>query len=122
MHSSIVRVYQPSSHDGRILYISPNVEQEAIRELSVKKHHLLLELRNYDASNASLASTSGISTASGPSAAAAGAVKATKQLLMRGTSAVTKSVEIDTQQRPPGAIPVSLFNVYGLFAYFLNLA
>jgi hypothetical protein len=32
-----------------MLYISPNVEQEAIRELSIKKHHLLLELRNYEA-------------------------------------------------------------------------
>lgn len=41
-----VRVYKPS--EGKAQQISPNVEQEAIRELSIKKHHLLLELRNYE--------------------------------------------------------------------------
>ena len=41
-----VRVYKPS--EGKTQQISPNVEQEAIRELSIKKHHLLLELRNYE--------------------------------------------------------------------------
>ncbi|OXA51473.1 Bardet-Biedl syndrome 2 protein [Folsomia candida] len=57
-----VRIYQPSSHDGRMLYISPNVEQEAIRELSIKKHHLLLELKNYDASGAMKSSTGSTTT------------------------------------------------------------
>lgn len=94
-----VRVYQPSSHDGRILYISPNVEQEAIRELSVKKHHLLLELRNYDASNASLASTSG-------GVSVGGATTTAKRLLMRGGSS-NKSLEAEPPLKPIGGIPVS---------------
>lgn len=29
-----VRIYQPSSHDGRMLYISPNVEQEVLTKQS----------------------------------------------------------------------------------------
>lgn len=91
------------------------MEQEAIRELSIKKHHLLLELRNYDASNASLASTGGgatsvVSNTSAAVAAASGAVNATKKFLTRGTSAVSKSTDVDTPQRPVGAIPVSLTN------------
>lgn len=86
------------------------MEQEAIRELSIKKHHLLLELRNYDASNASLASTGGgatsVSGTNAAVAAASGAVNATKKFLTRGSSAVSKAIDVDTPQRPPGAIPV----------------
>ncbi|CAG7724141.1 unnamed protein product [Allacma fusca] len=43
-----VRIYRPNSSDGRMHHISPNVEQDAVRELSMKKHHLMLELRNYE--------------------------------------------------------------------------
>ncbi len=43
-----VRIYGPGSQDGKLHYVSPNVEQEAVRELSMKKHHLMLELKNYE--------------------------------------------------------------------------
>jgi len=32
-------------------YLSPTVEQDAVRELSMKKHHLLLELKNYESTS-----------------------------------------------------------------------
>jgi len=44
----IVRIYGQNTHNGKLHYVSANVEQEAVRELSMKKHHLMFELKNYE--------------------------------------------------------------------------
>ncbi|XP_066971024.1 Bardet-Biedl syndrome 2 protein homolog isoform X2 [Macrobrachium rosenbergii] len=43
-----VRGYQPSSPESRYSLMDVNIEQETIRELSQRRHTLLMELKNYE--------------------------------------------------------------------------
>ncbi|KAK3896155.1 hypothetical protein Pcinc_000175 [Petrolisthes cinctipes] len=43
-----VRGYQPSTAESRYSMMDVNIEQETIRELSQRRHNLLLELKNYE--------------------------------------------------------------------------
>ena len=43
-----VRGYQPAATEMKGNLMDQNIEQEAIRELSLKKQNLLLELKNYE--------------------------------------------------------------------------
>lgn len=81
------RRYSLNNHVHELFFIDELISGlfcQAIRELSIKKHHLLLELKNYDASGAMKSSTG--STTTDPSSR--------------------------SRQREAGAIPVSFIYLF----------
>ncbi|KAB7494790.1 Bardet-Biedl syndrome 2-like protein, partial [Armadillidium nasatum] len=46
-----IRGYQSSSSESRFSLMDVNIEQETVRELSQRRHNLIMELRNYEENN-----------------------------------------------------------------------